>query len=754
MRHQWILGLLLVFVAGFTTAIGSAQAPAVRAVEDKPVDPASDPYLRELVRRSRGTNEMLATSITDALRLKLDDLASQFLVSLAARNPNDAELAVVTRQISSGRLLRVIQEDAFTPEAKTQAEKMLRTLQAVDESPPRLEAAISRLAEGGSVDDQLAALRTLVAGGNASIAALSVAASKDGPAQTRDELLRVLLRFGDAGNAALAQLAIYGNESVRAGALASLIRMRADAALPIAVATVHDAAATAAEKRVAADWLLRLYPELPTRADAESFLAMRLADQRHQVSTITESDSVVDLWTIREDAASVMATRVAVTDAAWRGTADTARLLSRVGGLSPESIQAGMAAELAYQYRIDDLFADSMRQTLAEVWGEDAVSAEGFVRLIGDTIQRGDLTATVAALELIDARMADNAGVLMTTHSDIPTSLVDAASHPQPRVRFQAAEAISRLGFAERYAGSSTVMQRWLEMTSLAPDPLVILVENRLELVAQIEQRLSAMGYRVEVVHSVEEAIQTIDLGGDVRFVVSTTILPDRSSLEMVDLIRRRPLGHDIPIILHGPIDRGVDVAINSERWFAPVVYVELPNTVAGWSLVLGPLRQTRLLEPLSAIERLEYRAAGVEALGKIASDGDKFAFYDFDRMVGVEATTTFPSKETSSVAFGQPILAVLSVAGSRDAQSKLVESAIRESSTTTQRDQAVEALTRSFKRDGVLLAGEDLRRLIDATRSGAGKSTKSVERIVELVRERLDETYRATQDDQTSPTN
>ncbi len=95
-------------------------------------------------------------------------------------------------------------------------------------------------------------------------------------------------------------------------------------------------------------------------------------------------------------------------------------------------------------------------------------------------------------------------------------------------------------------------------MSRLSRDPIVLLVETRNELEAQIERVLTSMGYRIEVAETAEQAVRLVDQGGDVRYVISTTVLPDRSSLELVDRIRRRPLGKDLPILLHGPEDRGV----------------------------------------------------------------------------------------------------------------------------------------------------------------------------------------------------
>ena len=727
MHRIIVAGLLAIFTAGAVLA----QAPVVP-------DRLEDPYIRELIRRSRGENPMLASSISSALKVKLDELADGFLVSLAGRKLDDQTLADVTRTVSQEQLLRVTIEPQFSEPAKAQASAMLASLRKLDQSSDRILPAIGKLASD-SPDQRLAAMRTILAGGDESIALLSVAAATQSDIVKRDELLRVMLRLGDGGPAALRQLAIYGADSIRTGALTALIRLDDSMAKSIVVAAAHDPNSTDEERTIAEGWLRRHYAALPSHEDAEQFLLSRLASQREAIDLVKDREATVLLWIIGEDLMSVKRTTVTAIDAARRNVIDHSRLLHRLGTLSTQARDAGFAADLSYRYDLDPLSIRESRGEIASLWGDESVSATGLARLIGAALEHSDFSSAVAVMQLLDESMAGDADALLSTHSEVRTPLVRAASHSIPRLRYEAAAAIARLAYERPYAGSSEVLNRWIEMTSLPREPIVIVVDARIEVSGQIERFMTSMGYRVEIVSSVRDAVLAVDRGGDLRFIISTIVLFDRSSLELVDAVRRRPLGADLPIILYGPADNVVDVATSDFRSAIPVVHVDLPASAAGWSLILDPIESGRLLPPLSSVERFDFRVDGAVALGRIASRPDNYAFYEFDKLAGVGISRSTPSSDSATVAFGEPLLAVLSVAASRDAQSALVDLTILAGATSQQREAASRALLSSIERDGVLLERGDLLRLGESRRSMDDQSGALIDQVLAEIGRRAD---------------
>ena len=714
-RHQFVV---LSCVSGLTalatfvmpcSALAQARRNATAPAE--PPATESDPYLRELVRRSRQNNQQLALSIRDALRLNLIPLADQFLSSVAARNPSPQELAMMAEVISTERLLRVATNLEMGDAAKKQAQAMIDALRSQQQDTARLLQA-ANLLSSPSTDQQLGAMRVLLAGGEKSVEVLSLEIAKSTDNAKRDSMLQVLLKLGEGGKDALSQLAIYGTPELRAGAIQAITRVDESLAKPIAVAMLFDTAANEPSKAFVRQWLLVRYPKLPPQAEAELYLLDRLAQAKHSIEIASKHSGVTMLWAIGTDGKSLVHQRVTRELAAFRSFIDHARLLRQLPNLSPEAFNEGLSAELAYQYEIDPLGIEVDRAPILSIWGADALSAEHLDTLLQMALDRNDLAVAISTLHLMDESDRPDADLLMASSGSRMTALVAASMHAQPRVRFSAANAIARLEYQRAYTGCSDVLKRWLEMNQLTREPVILLVETRNEVSAQIERVLTSMGYRIEVVDTVQGAVQAVDRGGDLRCVVSTTILPDRSSLELVDRVRRRPLGKDLPILLHGPVDNGVNQALTDQRWQAPVVHFEIPASSAGWSTILQPIEATRPIMPLSAVERIDFKQTAARALGRIASAPDQFAFYDLHQLeqsVGMDAGFV---PESSSMAFGSAQLAVLSVTPTRQAQLTLGTVAVRTGISDKERQVAVDALLFSMERHGNLLTSKDIQKI------------------------------------------
>ncbi len=707
---SWACGLTVV-ASSIIPSLAFAQARRNAAAPAQQPATETDPYLRELVRRSRQNNSQLAKSIRDSLRLNLYPLADQFLSSVAARNASPQELAMMAEVISTERLLRVLTHAEMGDAAKKQAQAMLDALRSQQQDTTRLLQAANQLSST-STDQRLGAMRVLLAGGEKTVEVLSLEIAKTTDNAQRDAMLQVLMKLGDDGKDALSQIAIYGTPELRAGAIQAISRIDDSLATPIAVAMLYDSAANEASKAFVKPWLLARYSKLPPESEVELYLLDRLAQAKHAIDIASKHSGIKVLWAIGADGKSLVHQRVTRELAAFRGYIDHARLLRQLPNLSPEAFDKGLSAELAYQYEVDPLGIEVDRGPILSIWGADALSAEHLDHLLQVALDQNDLAVAISALHLIDESDRPEAELLLASKGPRMTPLVAASMHPQTRVRFSAANAIARLEYERPYTGCSDVLKRWLEMSQLTREPIILLVETRNEVTAQIERVLSSMGYRIEVVPTVQDAVQAVDRGGDIRCVVSTTILPDRSSLEMVDRIRRRPLGKDLPILLHGQEDKGVNQALTDRRWAAPVIHFEIPASSAGWTAILEPVEASRPILPLSSVERIDFKQSAARALGRIASAPDRFAFYDLHQLeqsVGLDAGLV---PESSTMAFGSAQLAVLSVTPTRQAQLTLGTAATQSGTAEKERQVAVDALMFSLERHGNLLTTQDIQKI------------------------------------------
>lgn len=724
------------------SALVAPSAAAQQPDDEALVQP--DMFLIELRRRARGNDVQRAESIRDALRLRLDDEASGFLELLAGREMTDAQRARMVDIISAERLLRATVSEMFSDVARQQAAQLLDARRRLDEDTGRIAASIAAIGTGDP-EQELPAYRNLLAAGAASVGPLAVAAAQEPDARRRDALLRVLAQFGEESIEALSQLALYGSENLRGGALLAIERLRGEAALPYLGVAAHAPGATAAERQLAIDRLRIRYGQVPRHQEVQQFLLDRLSQLRTAAGRLARSEATALSWILVPQEDILTPTTTTAGLAAQRRVADMSRLLHRLGGLSAEAKRAAFTADLAYRFQLDPLGVFQQADELRSLWGEDALHAGSLSAVLADALAEDDLAAAVAVMSLIDASTEGDSADLMTTRSPLLSPLVQAVQHSVPQVRYEAAAAIGRLQFKAPYPGSSAVLKRWIEMLTLSRQPTALIVESRAGLEAHTERLITALGYRVEVVSSVAEAIAELDRGGDIRMLIATTILPDRSVLELVDAVRRHPFGLRVPIFIHGPHDDSTYAATEQPRWSAPVIHLELPASSIGWSIELDPLMNQPLgrlqgLEPLSPVERFDFRRQAAETIGHLSSYPELYHFYDF-RLLG-EASVAAGQVETGevvNVAFGDPRLAVLSVSASGQSQAALVDLLLR-SSATPERYRAIgEALLHSIERNGVLLSGDVLGRLGDAGRSlGEGPQRSVITDVMETIARRF----------------
>lgn len=742
-----IHAVFLFFLGAMTTAReAAAQGRPLpsRSALPEPPPPPTDVFLLELRRRSRGTDTQLAESIRDALRLKLDVEASRFLESIEQRQWDDAKRREITQIISADSLLRAMVDETITEKAKTQAAELLAAKKRIDESPERIAAAIPAIGSGDP-ERELPATRTLLSAGISAIGPLAVAAAQEPDSGRRDAILLLMARSGEASLGALSSLAIYGPAEIRAGAMASLDRLRSEAALGHLSVAVYASDATEAERDFASKRLEQQFGKIPSRAETQAYLINELSSLRRAAGRMARSEAGGVAWSVDPQSGVPVPTPTTAALAAQRQVADQSRLLYRLGNLSPSATQAAVTADLAYRFQIEPLAVAEQIDELRQIWGDEAFTAQSLSSIIDGAIADDDLAAAVAAMTLVSPSTAGNHGDLLTTGSADMTPLVKAVTHSVPQVRYEAALAILRLDYQSPFPGVSTVTDRLNEMASLSRDPVALIVDTRVERESQIERLIASLGYRVEVASSVAEAIRQVDHGGDLRLVITTSILPDRSALELVDAVRRHPFGLRIPIFIHGPYDSSIQIAVDEMRWNAPVAHIELPNSAAGWGVILEPalsmpIGRLQGFDPLSTAQRYDFRRRAILGIGKLTGSPDVYDFYGLDRMLtasigGGDAA----DPDVAKVAFGDPRLALLSASASGQSQATLVEMILRPSSKEADFQAAAKALRASIDRHGVVMSGEVVRRLGGAAASMAkGPQQQAVAEIVELIANRF----------------
>ena len=637
-------------------AAGALDTAAVGAAEEPVQWEPSNPFVVQLLARSgRGTNAA-ADAIAALTRTRHWQAVDQLLNTAAGQVTTDAAKAQMGRRIGAAALLQITGQDEISEASRQFASELARAASQQKETPEQLAAAIDAI-DAESVDRQLAALRTVLAGGNEAIAALVQQVVSANPSANRDDLLRTLLRMGDGGPEALRQLALYAAPAQRMRALQALVRINPDAVISELVTALHASDITVEERQFAAEVLARLTTAPPSRGQAMAFLLHQLREKQADAAAALNDEHTATQWTVRADGSGVSFVNTRRILKAYRQASDAAAMLRRLGPLPSDAAEAAINADLAYRVMIDPQWGlpeqiETVRQRFT-----DQISAAGLSAAIADALDRHDTPALVGLLRLLRGSVLTgdaSAGSLTLTDRDQllrgtgaePTPLVQAASSSPARVRYEAAEAILRLrqtGEATTtalldgpLAGGPRVQRTLTEMRSLQERPTAIVVETRPQVTQHLESLLSRLGYRVETVPTVGSLLRRVVQGGDIQLILSKAQLADLPPIELVDRVRRMEVGRTIPIAFYDELGSEADpeaalqslasaqpiagfdsvaAATATHRWDAVTIRIPLPKTPAGLLPLYEQLDQNRRLPPLSALDRRLYRDAASDAV-------------------------------------------------------------------------------------------------------------------------------------------
>lgn len=633
-RSLFLCSMLLVSanaVAQF--GIDAPEQPAAETESTAQNDQLKDDELiRQLESNASRGGRYLWTAIASLTRLGAWDAVDRWLATLNEVD-DENELTRAAETIGPQLLLRISLREGLSDASRSALQKLFDASRSTKQAPARLNQAIDQLATT-NVDQNLAATRVLMQGGNASAEAIvdRIAAGVDG--RHRRKLLSLLDAFGDGGVQALRQLSLYGTQDVRAPALDALALLEPSAAIDNLLTARFAADATDREVAVAAR-------RLGTggqfrRSDAIAVLSDRLASLRRIAKRTANDEKPVFLWSIDADRTGVTPARSSEIFLHYRRSYDAAQRLLRVGGLPNEVFLDVLAADLAYRVMADvEWGSPEQVQQLRKNYG-DLVSVDVLIDALHRTRQIDDVPGTLGLLRML-AQSKDfqsQAEPLLRPRGSDAAELVAAARDANPRVRYEAAALITDLLKAAptltSFPGASYYRRTLAEMAELRNNPTAVLLETRPIVALRQENILSQLGYETRTATKGLQVERMVSQGGDIRLVVSKIEPADITAAELVDRIRRLEKGRNVPIVFYHDddthpktLDR-VQLETTSTRWNrrdAPSVYlVPLPGAPAALSEALSEVADKRRMPPLSTSERQRFRLIGQAGLeGELA---------------------------------------------------------------------------------------------------------------------------------------
>ncbi len=599
---------------------GAAAPPATPASSD--AEQTEDALTEQLKLKARRSNIEFAESISALIRVGRWEDANTLLGEVAGREINESVLAAMADRIEPALRLRIIGSEKIDDKARGFIERLSKAATSFAQSEKRLSDAVDQL-DAASVDTRIAAVRTLLNGGNQAIKVLVASAVSQSPTAPRDDILRTMLRLGDGGPQALRQLALYAAPPERLAALQSLVRIDRDAATDEMVTALLAFDATKDEIDYVSDHLRGASKTSIDRDRGIGFLANQLRRYRSIAQTIDNDDQVQVLWSVNKDKNGVEFKEVQMMLAAYRDAADAASRLRRISTLPTPIATEAITAALSYRVILDQDWGDA--EQLASFRSEFSSTLQNvsLLDMLATTLQTADIPAAIGVLRLIGSvSESDDLASLRLSAASQPTTLVAAAISAEPRIRYEAAAVIARLSASNdaprEYPGSSLVLKTWFEMASLNSLPEAILVETRAEVILTQEIILKRLGYTVTVVHSVAGAERAVAASRDLRMIVSKTQLADATPIELIDRVRRQPQGEQVPIVFFGDDVNG----INQHRWSAPIrSFTEPPSSPLAFAELLDAMQLRSRMPELTPLDRKLYRQIGTEALERLRAD-------------------------------------------------------------------------------------------------------------------------------------
>lgn len=701
-----------------------AEAPAATApAADRTPDEEVSAIVAQLRRYAAGTPQQLGVAIREAIRMRLWDELEQFLdpARIAALAPG--EQAEIARIVGSALLARGRSEPELPPEARQTLTTLAAAAATAAADPAALDAAIRELGSD-SRDAQLGATRRLLRGGDVALVKLAAAASQPDPPAPRARIIEVLRGFGGRATDAVLQLAMYGSDEVRPGALQTLHALDPRRATAPLVTALHASTSTDDERRVATAALERMFRSLPSRHETEIYLHDQLIRAERAYALADYSFPATSVWQTDEARTSVTPITPTLPVATARRAFDAAEMLRRIDQLRPPIRSAALRADLRYRWLVDPAFgSEADLAAVRDNWGDAVTAPATLSRMLrnslGDTPPAGDAiqdpAAAIAVLRLMAA--AGDAAVVFSSGGD-PSPLVDAASHSLPRVRYEAASTIASLAPDSPYAFSSDVLDRWIEMSQLGDAPLALLMVNQPQTADRLESQLEQLGYRVLRYRSGESLVRAVDEGGDLQLIVAATEPPDMMAVELVDRVRRRPFGGSVPMLLVGPLSERLERI--GDRWPAATVAMSPPYSLTTLATALRPMIDARPLPPLSPGERQGFAVEGIEILSKL-SGAEPERLYDLQPHEGALIEASRRS------GFDAASLAVLSALGTPESQELLAGLAANSTGDLDLRRRAADAFAASVERFGTRLSRHQVAAQYDRFNATADEASREV---------------------------
>lgn len=670
------------------------------ATTAKPKDDGETDPIVLAIRKSNPTTVIeLAGAIRNVVHLGRPDEARKYIQQLLDGSPDEATLVELHRELGSAIFMRMSRDAKFAPEGPALGKAVLDAAYSAAHDPARISGLIEKL------NDEDAAVRhtalvDLRSGGSDSVVALIGVLADSSRSAEHARLRAALVDLKELSVGPLVGALETRDEALLPQVIVTLGRLNASQVTPHLLRPYFTAEPDALVGRAAEYGLTKLLGKLPTKRDAEVYLARETqAYLDGKLLGRPDYEGMVTFWSW-----DVM--KNSPVEQRYPGKTASLMMAARLGGdlyaISPNNIdhqRLYLTSLLESTKRANGLdqplpAGDTTAQASAAALGVDAIND-----VLEYALTNEKVAAATGAIEILREIGGKE---LLQSSGGRPSTLALCLKHSNRRVRFAAVEAIMKLDPIEPFAGSSYLTESLGHFANTVGTRRVLIAHPRTDQAQTLAGMLNELGFEADTAQTGRETLRLSTQYPDYEFFLVSDALDHPAVSEVIQQLRRAPRTAAMPIGLMARQEQFSQMERVTENDPLAETFPR-PHDLQGLSLVARRLLVRGADVVVSFDERMAHATAALDHLERLAENSEDYGFYDLLRIEPAVEQALHTPQLTGQAA------RVLGLMGTPSAQQLLVTVASQNARRLSDRQAAATAFGTAISRRGLLLARGDI---------------------------------------------
>jgi CheY-like chemotaxis protein len=582
------------------------------------------------------------------------------------------------------------------PEGRQLSDAVLQAYAEQARDPQRLAELIERL-KSSSADTRHRAMAELRRAGPVAVAALVGVLADPNRAEEHATVRTALVTLGSESAQPLTAVLNSDDDALRIQIIDVLRRLRHQEAAPYLVLPAFGPASSPELKSAAQAALADLTGRAHDLQTAASLLYAR-ARTAYEASAVVDPEGVQqrEVWRWDAENATPVAEMIPVTAAELRvattlsqdlyklmSDSDRARRLYLSALLESAAIEAGLDQPLPT--------GEATPHAIASAAGPAAIE-----QVLAETMRENHLAAATSAAAILGEIGTTE---LLLNRAPRTSVLVEAAYHPDRRLRFAAVNAIDQLAPPQPYPGASQVLAALGYFAGTGGTSKAMVVDSRVQEAGRLAGLLATLGYDAEFHTDGRAARERLASLPDFEVVLVDLHLIRTNVDEWLQQLRRDHRTARLPVGVLTPLEDQILAQRIIEGDPLAAIFVR-PQDAAGMEFQINRLLASNP-RAVTLAERQQQAVRSLEWLTKLAAEQQWF--YSL-RSVAPEVERALFVPGLTSIA--APLVADL---GTASGQRALVTLASRSTLPLEARQAAAAGFARGVARYGILLTNAEI---------------------------------------------